>query len=148
MGITSSLQATRDETLKYFDLSPAELGKTYGEGKWNIRQILIHLADAESVLHERIKRVIAEGPQVIWAFNQDLWCNNLDYQTFPLDLSKMLFQVNRESMIFLAGKFYSKSGHVIFVHSETGQRTLKDEFDKVVWHNQKHLSHIKQALSV
>ncbi|HEY7568150.1 MAG TPA: hypothetical protein VH762_11300 [Gemmatimonadaceae bacterium] len=33
-----------------------------------------------------------------------------------------------------------------WVHSETGVRTLKDEFDKVAAHNQKHLDQIRRAL--
>jgi len=32
------------------------------------------------------------------------------------------------------------------VHSETGVRTLKDEFDKVVSHNQQHVRDIEKAL--
>jgi len=81
---------------------------------------LVHLADAESILHERIKRVIAEPKQVIWAFNQNLWCDNLDYENFPLSLSKDLFIANRQSVIFLAGMYYSKLGKNEFIHSEKG----------------------------
>jgi hypothetical protein len=32
------------------------------------------------------------------------------------------------------------------VHSVTGVRTLKDEFDKVASHNQHHLDQIRRAL--
>ena len=32
-------------------------------------------------------------------------------------------------------------------HSETGVRTLKDEFDKVVWNNEKHLEQIQKAVN-
>lgn len=106
----------------------------------------MHLADAEGVLHDRIKRVIAENKQVIWAFNQDLWCNNLGYETFPLEISRALFVANRASIIYLAGKFYSSLGLKEFVHSETGLRTLQDEFEKVAVHNQEHINQIKKAL--
>jgi hypothetical protein len=33
------------------------------------------------------------------------------------------------------------------VHSETGVRTLKDEIDKVAWHNENHLAQIRAALA-
>ncbi len=33
-----------------------------------------------------------------------------------------------------------------FVHSVTGVRTLKDEMDKVAWHNEHHLGQIRTAL--
>ena len=146
MDIFTLLTNTRLETVGFFDLPPHSLSKTYAEGKWNIKKILVHLSDAESILHERIKRVIAEPKQVIWAFDQDLWCNNLDYENFPLELSKSLYLATRQSVIYLAKNYYTKAGNKEFIHSETGLRTLKDEFDKVALHNQGHIGQIKTAL--
>lgn len=146
MGLINELTNTKNETEKYFDLSEEDLAKTYAQGKWTIKQILVHLADADSVLLDRIKRVISEPKQVIWAFDQDLWSENMDYKNFPLAISKAVYLANRQMVIHLAEKYYETLGHKEFVHSETGLRTLKDEFDKVVWHNQGHLEQIKLAL--
>lgn len=146
MDITVLLQETQTRTVPYYDLAATELAKAYTPGKWSIKKILVHLADAEAMLHERIKRVIAEPRQVIWAFDQDRFCNNLDYENYPLHLSKALFLANREAILFLADKFYTTSGSNEFIHSETGLRTLQDEFDKVVTHNQNHLHQIEAAL--
>lgn len=147
MNIIALLHETKKTTLICYDLSSDELTKSYAPGKWTIKKILVHLADAEAMLHERIKRVIAEPRQVIWAFDQDRFCNNLEYESFPLHLSKALYLANRDSILFLADKFYTSSGSNEFVHSETGVRTLKDEFEKVVTHNQNHLSQIQTALT-
>ncbi len=147
MNILTTLTNTKNETEKYFDLSEEELAKTYGEGKWTIKQILVHLADADSVLLDRIKRVISEPKQVIWAFEQDLWNENLDYKNFPLAISKAIFLANRQMVIYLAEKYYETLGGKEFIHSQTGLRTLKDEFDKVSWHNQGHLEQIRIALA-
>lgn len=146
MDIVNLLTDTGLETAGFYDLPRQSLLKTYGEGKWNIQQILVHLADVESILHERIKRVIAEPKQVIWAFDQELWCTNLDYENYPLEISKSLYLANRQSIIYLATNYYIKSGDKEFIHSETGLRTLKDEFDKVAVHNQGHINQIKTAL--
>lgn len=146
MDIITPLTDTKNETENYFDLSTYELSKSYSAGKWNIKQILVHLADAESILLNRIKRVIAEPKQVIWAFDQDLWCRHLAYTEFPLAISKALYVANRQNVIFLAEKYYDTLGNKEFIHSETGLRTLKDEFDKVPLHNQGHLNQIKLAL--
>jgi hypothetical protein len=53
---------------------------------------------------------------------------------------------NRNSVIFLVEKFYQQLGHKQFVHSETGLRTLKDEFEKIAMHNERHLQQIEIAL--
>lgn len=141
-----SLTNTQNETVKYFDLTDNDLSKSYSPGKWTIKQILVHLSDADAVLLSRIKRIISEPKQVIWAFNQDLWCENLDYITFPLAICKAIFLANRQAIIYLAQKYYSTLGSKEFVHSETGIRTLKEEFDKVALHNQGHINQIKLAL--
>ncbi len=57
--------STKEQTLVYFDLEEDALQKTYGEGKWTIRQILHHLTDSEHIFLERLKRIIAGPKQVI-----------------------------------------------------------------------------------
>jgi hypothetical protein len=147
MNILQTLTNTKQQTIPFFDLPEQDLQKSYGTGKWNIRQILVHLADAEGILHERIKRIIAEPRQVIWAFDQDRWCSQLDYQHFPVNISKSLYLAHRESIIYLAEKYYETLGAKEFVHSETGVRTLQQEFDKVASHNQGHITQILSALT-
>jgi len=70
MDIVTRLEAARDQTLRYFDLSNELLERNYGSGKWSVRFILHHLADAETVLFDRIRRVLSEPKQVLWAFDR------------------------------------------------------------------------------
>jgi hypothetical protein len=146
MQIIQSLEATRDETLRHFHLGDPELARCYAPGKWSIRFILHHLADAETVLFDRIRRVLGERRSVLWAFDQDGWAKGLDYAQRPLDLSRRIYESTREGVIYYARTDYSRNGHLEFVHSETGVRTLKDEFDKVAAHNARHLAQIRTAL--
>ncbi|MCB0628628.1 MAG: DinB family protein [Saprospiraceae bacterium] len=146
MKIINDLQATRERTLAYFDLPEEHLNKTYGPGKWTIRQILNHLTDADTVLYERIRRGIANPAQVVWGFDPDRWAEHLDYKNFPLVINKAIYQAVRNGVIYLAERFYDSHGNNQYVHSETGLRTVKEEFDKVVWHNERHLQQIEQAL--
>src|SRR6185295_18014927 len=48
-------------------------------GKWSIRQIVAHLADAELVGAHRFRQVIAEDNPTLMAYDQDKWTANLDY---------------------------------------------------------------------
>jgi hypothetical protein len=146
MNIVPRLEATRNQTLKYFDLGNEQLDRSYASGKWSVRFILHHLADSETVLFDRIRRILSEPKQVLWAFDQDAWARGLDYSTMPLDLSRRIYEAVRAGIIYQARMHYDKSGHREFVHSETGIRTLKDEFAKVVSHNEHHLEQIDLAL--
>jgi len=146
MQIIDALTATRDETVALFALDDADLAKTYGPRKWSVRYVLHHIADAETVLFERIRRVISEGRRVIWAFDQDAWARGLDYSTRPLGLSRDLYLASRAGIIHYAALHYVENGHLEWIHSETGVRTLRDEFDKVVRHNEDHVKQIRIAL--
>jgi hypothetical protein len=146
LEIVEQLERTKGETLKYFDLTDEDLQKNYGPGKWSIRYLLHHLADSETILFYRIRRVISEPKQVIWACDADAWAKELDYSTVPLELAKSIYVSSREGIIHYARLHYKNSDEIKFVHSETGIRRLKDEFDKAVWHNQQHVGDIEKAL--
>lgn len=146
MPIIDLLDTTRDETLRHFQLAEPELARSYAPGKWSIRFILHHLADAETVMFERIRRVLSEGRRVLWVFDQDAWAKALDYSSLPLDLSRQVYLSTRAAITYYAGMHYEARGHLEWIHSETGVRTLKQEFDKVAWHNEHHLQQIRTAL--
>jgi len=146
MEIIESLIETRDQTLPYFDLAETELVKNYGEGKWNVRQLLNHIVDAETVLYERIRRTIANPGQTLQGFEQDLWAAKLEYNKFPLKMNRDIYVSVRQAIIYLAAEYYDEYGDHEAYHSRTGAKNLKHFFDKVARHNQGHVENIKQAL--
>jgi DinB family protein len=147
MQIIEQLEETREQTLKCFALGDEDLARTYAEGKWSVRFLLLHLADSETVFFDRIRRVLSEPRQVLWYYDQDAWAAGLDYSRLPLDISGRVYQSVRDAIIYYARLYYEQKGHLEFVHSVTGVRTLKDEFDKVAIHNEHHLRQIRAALS-
>jgi hypothetical protein len=61
-------------------------------------------------------------------------------------MNKRVYATIRDAIVLQAERFYESHGHLTFNHSRMGIRTVKEEFDKVVWHNENHLQHIAQAL--
>ena len=120
-------------------------------------EVLIHAATsipqkrrpslADFALNDRIRRTISEPKQILLVFDQDAWAKRLDYSHLPLDLSRGIYEATRAGIIHLAREHYERNGHLEFIHSETGLRTLKDEFDKVAAHNEEHLKQIEAALA-
>jgi len=145
-ALCDRLEQTREETLRCFGLGEADLARTYAPGKWSVRYVLHHIADSETVFFERIRRTLSEPRPVLWVAQQDAWAKGLDYSRLPLDLSRRVFESVRAAVLYYAGEHYERSGHLEFVHSVTGLRTLKDEFDKVANHNAHHLAQIRTAL--
>jgi hypothetical protein len=144
--LIKELERTRDEVLRYFALGDADLARTYGPGKWNVRYILHHLTDSEVVFRERLRRVISEPGGIAWFYDQDAWAKAIDYSTYPLALSKAVFESVRNTNIVDAERHYLKDGALEFIHSRTGLRTLTMEFDKVANHTEHHLAQIRTAL--
>ena len=147
MGLIADLERTRADTLRHFDASHDALARRYAPGAWDVRHLLHHLADAETVLFDRVRRVLSRPGQVVWAFDQDAWASGLDYAHRPLALSRALYTASRDGALYYASRFYESRGATAFVHSETGLRTLADEFEKVAAHNRHHLDQIERALS-
>jgi len=79
-------------------------------------------------------------------FDQDAWATGLDYSNLPLHVSRKIYDSVRDGVIHQARLNYDRKGHLEFVHSVTGVRTLKDEIDKVAAHNEQHLAQIELAL--
>ena len=144
--LIQELERTRDETLQCFALSRVDLARAYGPGKWSVGYILHHLSDSETVFFERIRRVLSEPRPVLQVMDQDAWALSLDYSRVPLDISRRVFESVRNAIIYYAGTYYERSGHLEWVHSVDGVRTLRDQFDQVAAHNEHHLSQVRVAL--
>ena len=112
MDIVTRLEAARDQTPKYFELNDEQLERSYGSGKWPVRFILHHAADAETVLFDRIRRIISESKQALWAVDQDSWAKCLDYSRMPLDRSRRIYDSVRAGVIHQARLHYDRSGHM------------------------------------
>ncbi len=145
--LLQNLHSSKQQTLKYFELSEEYLSKSYGSGKWNIIQLLHHIADAETVLYDRIRRGLSKPKQVVWGFDQDAWCEGLSYMSMPLAINKPIFSSVRDAIIRLIELHYDSAHNYQYVHSETGIRSVRDEMEKVDWHCRHHLQQIAQALT-
>ena len=144
--VLRELERTRDETRAFFALAERDLARTYASGKWPVSYILHHLSDNETVSFERIRRALSEPRPVVQVMDQDAWAKGLDYSQLPLDVSLHVYESVRNAIIHYAGVHYERSGHLEFVHSVDGVRTLRDEFEHVAVHNEHHLRQIRSAL--
>jgi hypothetical protein len=147
LTLIRELERTRDETVGYFALDEASLARTYGPGKWSVRYVLLHLTHSETTFLDRIQRTLSEPKPILWFMHQEAWAAGLDYDHLPLGISGTMFQAVRNVIIHYAAAYYETRGHLQFVHSTTGLRTLREEFDKVAAHNENHLRQIRAALA-
>jgi hypothetical protein len=112
-------------------------------GKWTIRQIMAHLADAELVYAHRLRLVIAENDPPLTSFDQDLWARNLDYArrkpTQSLETLRRLRAENYELLRGIDEPGFERAG----VHSEHGPMRLRDLLKTMCEHVESHARQVQ-----
>jgi uncharacterized damage-inducible protein DinB len=111
-------------------------------GKWSIQQVVLHLADCESVFADRIKRVIAEDNPTLLAFDENKWSAALHYNQQSADNAADLLDLTRRQLAavlkHLPGEAFNRTG----THSQAGKITLTDIIIKANNHFEHHLAFI------
>jgi uncharacterized damage-inducible protein DinB len=118
--------------------SPHDVARP-GPGDWSIAELVAHLLDADLVITDRMKRVIAEDEPVLQAFDENAWITRLDSHAMPIDEAVSLFAANRQWMARILRRCpesdFSRAG----IHSEAGRKTLAELLAGAVGHLDHHL---------
>jgi hypothetical protein len=119
------------------DFSPAP-------GKWSVRQIVAHLADAEVVGAHRFRQVVAEDNPILIAFDQEAWARNLDYARRKpkqsLETFRRVRAENYELLKSLPESTYERAGN----HSENGRMTLRQLLEGYAHHAESHVRQLQE----
>jgi hypothetical protein len=114
-------------------------------GKWSIRQITAHLADAELVFAHRFRQVLAEDNPTLMAFDQNAWASNLDYARrkpkASLDTLRRLRAENYELVKDLPESAFARTGN----HTERGTLSLRQMVAGAADHLE---AHARQAQTI
>lgn len=120
-------------------------------GKWSIRQVIAHLADAELVGAHRLRQVIAEDNPTLIAFDQDAWTKNLDYARRKpkqsLETFRRVRAENYELLKEVPPAAWDRTGN----HTENGPMTLRRLLEGYAEHAESHarqLQEIREAYKV
>lgn len=137
--------STKEAALRAYELPKSDLEKRYAPGKWTVREVLHHLADAEFVYLWRYLRGVAEPGAGVYGFDQDAWCRNLAYPQRHVLLSRELFHSARNmALYYLETLPETVFAHTIH-HSEAGELPLSKVLDYWSTHTQHHLGQIHAA---
>jgi len=121
----------------------SELDYAPEPGKWSIRQIVAHLADAEMVAGTRLRGIIAEDNPRIEAFDQNAWATNLDYgrrkTSQALETFRRIRAENYELLKELAPAVFEREG----LHSERGPISLKFLVQLIAEHAENHAAQLR-----
>jgi hypothetical protein len=113
-------------------------------GKWSIRQIIAHLADAELVGGHRFRLVLAEENPLLTAFDQNAWADKLDYARRKpkqsLETFRRLRAENLELLKDVPESTYDRTGN----HSINGSMTLRKIVEGYAGHAESHARQLQE----
>jgi hypothetical protein len=146
----SDLAALLERYRRGPELLAVILTGVYGEeedfglpGKWTVRQIVAHLADAEMVGAHRYRQVIAEDNPTLVAYDQEAWVRNLDYaRRKPKNSLETFRRIRAENYDLLKGlppEAFDRAGN----HTENGRMTLRQLLEGYASHAESHAKQLQ-----
>jgi DinB superfamily len=113
--------------------------------KWCVRQIVAHLADAESANVVRFRQVISEDNPTLFPFDQNAWAERTNYQkrkpSQSLDTMRQLRAENYELLKDLPAETFSRTGN----HLRRGTMSLLDLLRLFAEHAENHAMQIRSV---
>ena len=112
-------------------------------GKWSIHQVIVHLADAEFALADRVKRIIAEDNPVLLAWDENRFAQRLAYDKQSASDAATLIALTRKQLArvlrTLPADAFDRTGR----HSERGPQSAADVLTMAVSHLERHLGFVR-----
>ena len=126
-------------------LSDAELGGTYREGSWTVRQLVHHIADSQLTLYQRLKLALTEDNPTVLSFAEEQWATLPD-NDLPVESSIRILEGLNERIVALGQHLTEQQLKRVFTHQTEGEVSVASTLAKLRWHEEHHLAHIKIAL--
>jgi DinB superfamily len=130
------------------DLDERQLQFIPAIGEWSIHEVVIHLADSETVGYWRIRRALAEQGSTLDVYNEEAWASRLSYRIQERTLALQLFTALRASTAALLRLLPEDAWQRIALHAERGELNVIDIFNTYVEHGEVHLQQIEQIKHV
>lgn len=122
-------------------IGSAGMERPYGEGKWNARQILCHLADCELVFAFRLRQALSQDHHVIQPFDQDAWATR--YAHMPGELALTVFCAARQWNIALLRTVQPEEAIKPVSHPERGDMTFAVIVETIAGHDLNHRAQLE-----
>ena len=137
-GIQLIENAVRGAEEAFCDRPPAP-------GKWSIRQILVHVADADVVSAMRFRLIAAQPGSRLTPFDQEIWAERLNYNRQPLSDALNAFVAVRKYTAQMLRNLPESAWSNTAVHEERGEVSLPAYVEHMCVHAENHAEQIRKV---
>lgn len=118
------------------------------EGKWSIRQVVCHLADAEIIYADRIKRVLAEENPTFFEADPNLHVPALYCSQRTPEAELAVTEAVRLHMLPILKSCSGEQLQRVGVHSLDGPMTVETLLTRITGHIPHHIRFIEEKLNL
>jgi uncharacterized damage-inducible protein DinB len=119
-------------------LSDSQLNTPYGEGKWTLKQVVHHIADANMNAYSRMKLVATEHKPILKPYDQDQWAAQADGVNGSVDASLAILRGLHERWVQFLNALPEESWLREGIHLENGKVSLEQILTLYARHGQNH----------
>ncbi|MFD0677786.1 MULTISPECIES: YfiT family bacillithiol transferase [unclassified Paenibacillus] len=127
-------------------LQPDQLQIPYRPEGWTIQQIVHHIADNDMNAYLRFKRALTEDEPMSQTYREDLWAELSDYKDTPVETSILLLELLHSRFLILINSLRPEDFNRRLKTQVLGKITIDTALQRLVWHNQHHISQIKTLI--
>ncbi len=125
-------------------LSESQLDTPYRPGGWTVRQVVHHLADAQTNWCVRTKLALTEDAPVVKPYDEVRWAELQDARTAPIEPSLVLLDALHRRWVHLFRGLSEEQWKRKMVHPDRGVFILGATLPMHVWHARHHTAHITE----
>ena len=116
-------------------------------GRWSIREVVCHLADAEIIYADRMKRVLAETNPTFFDADPDQFRQALSDKNRSVDAELSVVESVRRHMLPILRAVDEDGLHRTGVHSLDGPMTLHTLLQRITNHIPHHVRFIEEKIA-
>lgn len=129
------------------NVSKEQVAYRSAEGRWNVAEIVAHLADTEVQVYTRLRSILADDVPYLTNHNEAKWTVAFDHASIDVHESLSIFKLMRNLNYKLIGSLDSSQLQMRGLHSIRGWMTIEDLIRAHIVHLNKHIDQIKRNLS-
>ena len=121
------------------ELSDAQAKTRIEPGQWSILELVVHVADADAVSIDRMKRIVAEDRPQLLNFDETAYIERLLPHEQSLDDALTLLEVGRRQFAHVLRKLPDEALARVGVHNVRGDVSARELLSIITEHAEHHL---------
>lgn len=124
-------------------VGPSSISRPGREG-WSIRDVLVHLADAELVRAVRFRLILAEDEPELFVFDEGNWKRKLQYLWRSPEAAIALFESLRFASAELLRECDAKAWDRTGIHPADGPLSVRELLQRGANHAEEHAAQVRE----